>query len=535
MTKNFLRDLARDTVGNTLAIFAVALVPMTIMVGSGLDIGVTYMARAKLQNACDAAVLGARQSMDGNLWTTQDEAEGQKFFNFNFPAATHNVTGLDFDIRPDAADSSQIVGVASANVPTSLMSMFGFNSLSITANCDAKRDLGHNDVLLVLDVTGSMAQAPSSGSGSKISRLRSGAAGLYRALDDAASGSVTRYGFVPYSHTVNVARSLRTDDILRNSVYVNGEWEYDQCKVGYYSNGNGYLYDCEDKDSNDRPSFGFVNTSNGQRYNINIAFDHDGTRSVNILDTQWRNGLSENDSVDAFRTSGNGCIEERRSIAESGYTMNENVARADIDTLFSGTAWDLRFGRYDPNSQRGQTQVGCPSEAKRLASYSDEAGFTAAVGQVTARVTGGTYHDVGMLWGTRFLSQTGFFAANNPTEIGAVPVNMHIVFMTDGILDVDKADGSNDLYSAHSLERYLNRTNGGGSNLSDHRSRFLSACATARAMGMTVWVIALDVTNSSDIRPCATSGGHFFESDGSDLEDKFAAIGQGIGNLRLTR
>ena len=54
-------------------------------------------------------------------------------------------------------------------------------------------------------------------------------------------------------------------------------------------------------------------------------------------------------------------------------------------------------------------------------------------------------------------------------------------------------------------------------------------------MGITVWVIALDVTDIDDIKDCATSADHFYTSDGSDLEEIFEKIGQGIGNLRLTR
>ena len=54
-------------------------------------------------------------------------------------------------------------------------------------------------------------------------------------------------------------------------------------------------------------------------------------------------------------------------------------------------------------------------------------------------------------------------------------------------------------------------------------------------MGMTVWVIALDVAAVGAIAPCATSSGHFFTSDGSDLESVFSRIGAGIGRLRLTQ
>jgi hypothetical protein len=52
---------------------------------------------------------------------------------------------------------------------------------------------------------------------------------------------------------------------------------------------------------------------------------------------------------------------------------------------------------------------------------------------------------------------------------------------------------------------------------------------------MTIWVIAFDVSNTDEISPCATSDGHFFTSDGTDLENVFTRIGQGIGRLRLTQ
>ena len=137
------------------------------MIGSGVDISVSYMAQSKLRNACDAAVLAGRQSMQGNDWDNASEQEAEKFFDFDFPSGTHGVTDAVFDVDQDADDPAQIVGSATGTVPTSLMKIFGYNSMDISANCNAKRDLGHNDVMLVLDVTGSMNDAPSNGGGTK--------------------------------------------------------------------------------------------------------------------------------------------------------------------------------------------------------------------------------------------------------------------------------------------------------------------------------------------------------------------------------
>ena len=515
----FLSRLARDTAGNTLALAAAAIIPFTILVGSGMDLGVTYMARGKLQNACDAGVLAARQSMDGTQFTSAVEDEAHRFFDFNFPVGTAGATDLEFEVVQDEEDETQLLGTASAAIPTSLMRIVGVTELPISVNCDAKRDMGHNDIMLVLDVTGSMLQAPSNGGGTKIARLREGAIGIYRALEG-DDGSIIRFGILPYSHTVNVARSLKNKDILREQPYV------DAISCSWMGGCSTTL------------------------------------KWVHINDSSWNNGNDgdidgSTGNTQGFRTSGQGCIEERPSVGNtlSPFQIEDVITRGDVDTQAgnAGNEPELQFGRYDPAAHTNSgsflsggvtfwridgeddgenVQVGCPPEATKLQAYADEDAFQGAIDAATAVPTGGTYHDVGMLWGLRFISRTGFFSADNPTQRnpGQIPVNQHIVFMTDGMLDTGAT-----LYSAHGIEQFQNRTQGSGSQDDKHLTRFESACDLAKSMGITVWVIALDVSDTDDVEPCATSAEHFYTSDGTDLEEIFEKIGRGIGNLRLTR
>ena len=53
--------LARDAAGNTLAIVAASIAPILAMVGGGVDMGRSYLAESRLQQACDAGVLAARK------------------------------------------------------------------------------------------------------------------------------------------------------------------------------------------------------------------------------------------------------------------------------------------------------------------------------------------------------------------------------------------------------------------------------------------------------------------------------------------
>nr|WP_255454865.1 TadE/TadG family type IV pilus assembly protein [Parasphingopyxis sp. CP4] len=480
--KPFLSRLRSDSRGNTLAMAGAALVPIAGMIGSGLDMSRAYMAQAKLQNACDASALAARRVMAGETWTSDAQTEGERFFDFNFPSSTMNSQNVTRTVAQSGTDPSAVTVTASADVPTSVMGLFGKDSIPISVSCNADQDYGNNDIMVVLDVTGSMNNNASGGGGTRIERLRTGAVGLYRALSG-ATNTRTRFGIVPYSGTVNVGRILRNRDIL---------------KTTFYQKDVGGSYDLV---------------------------------GVHIDDTEWEGG-NNNKDIREWRLSGEGCVEERPDIGNAAHPIvaDTTVTQDDIDlTAVNGSDTARQWGRYDPDEQESQTQWACPNEATRLRTYGSEATYTTAINDATQNVTGGTYHDVGLIWAARLLSQTGMNTSRNPAEFNNVPVAMHIVFLTDGTLDTG---GS--FYSSYGAQNQDGRMTGSGSNDENHRARFLAACATAKSMGMTIWVIALDVGSTDDIEPCATSSGHFFISDGSDLESVFTRIGQGIGRLRLT-
>jgi hypothetical protein len=141
------------------------------------------------------------------------------------------------------------------------------------------------------------------------------------------------------------------------------------------------------------------------------------------------------------------------------------------------------------------------------------------------------------VWGLRYLSGTGMFAASNPDTYDAtsdgvanpVRVQRHIIFLTDGDMT---ADDNN--YSAFGIPLARARLSGTGTEEDKHKARFQSACNLARTENVTVWIIVLDNAGSTEVQSCATDSSHFFISDGSDLDEIFQLIGKGIGKLRLT-
>ena len=211
----FLSRLRKDTAGNTLMLVAGAIIPLTAMIGSGVDMGRTYLVKSRLQQACDAGVLAGRKYMTGTTLSSTAEARSRAFFSNNFPTGSFGTTDLSF--TPSRTNDGQVTGTAAVRVPMAVMQIFGNEQIDLSVVCDARLEVANTDVMLVLDVTGSMANCPDdsgcgSGPGSKIVGLRAAVLSFYDTVSAATTtDSRFRVGFVPYSSTVNVGIDPQTD------------------------------------------------------------------------------------------------------------------------------------------------------------------------------------------------------------------------------------------------------------------------------------------------------------------------------------
>jgi Flp pilus assembly protein TadG len=172
----------------------------------------------------------------------------------------------------------------------------------------------------------------------------------------------------------------------------------------------------------------------------------------------------------------------------------------------------------------------CPPAARRLADLT-----RAEVVTYTDGLTGGgqTYHDVGMLWGARFISPRGIFRADNESAPNGDAIARHIVFMTDGA-QVNNVEN----YSTHGIEWWDRRiTDNGDSTQEFNRraGRLQVACAAARRENITVWVIAFGTALTQNLLDCATEGRAFQANDSATLRARFQEIAQQIAELRLTQ
>lgn len=214
----WLANAARDKRGNVLAIVAAAVIPLAGMVGGAVDISRVYIVQTRLQQACDAGALAGRKSMSGINWTTASNDVAEKFFTTNFPDGKYGSRSVD--IQYEGSATGTVSGTASATVPMSLMSIFGMRSQPVSVTCAADLQLPNTDVMFVLDTTLSMNDVNPGDSQSRIAVLRSAVQNFYTQLENVKpAGAQVRYGFVPYSSTVNVGMLLRRNWVQDNAVY----------------------------------------------------------------------------------------------------------------------------------------------------------------------------------------------------------------------------------------------------------------------------------------------------------------------------
>lgn len=199
--------LLRDTRGNAMFLTAAAALPVIGLVGSGVDIGRAYMAQLRLQQACDAGVLAGRRAMGGSTYSTAAQAEADKMFEFNYSDNAYGSSDVTF--TSVAQGASSVSGTATATLPTALMQIFDFDEFNLTVSCAAKLEISNADVMMVLDVTGSMANTNSGDSVNRITALKAATMDFFDTLTGAEMGDGRlRFGVVPYSSTANVGSIL---------------------------------------------------------------------------------------------------------------------------------------------------------------------------------------------------------------------------------------------------------------------------------------------------------------------------------------
>ncbi|MFN4019200.1 MAG: pilus assembly protein TadG-related protein [Erythrobacter sp.] len=242
-----------------------------------------------------------------------------------------------------------------------------------------------------------------------------------------------------------------------------------------------------------------------------------------------------------------GCIEEPSTvltdnynpIPAAAYDLNINLVPVNEEQRWkpalNGIVWKREDGTTNVTNWLYQTgdesRPGwtCPRPAMRLNEIA-RADLQTYVNALTA--SGNTYHDIGMLWGARFISPRGLFAADNTSAPNGDAIARHIVFMTDGV-QVNNVEN----YSTHGVEWWDRRITGTGNATTEfnrRRDRLQAICRAARQENITIWVVAFGTALTQNLIDCASPGRAFQANDSATLNARFQEIAQKIAALRLT-
>lgn len=514
-TARMLRSLRNDSSGNTLVIVAAALIPMMAMVGSAVDISRGYMAQTRLQQACDAGVLAGRRAMANGAYGNAEKLVAQKFFEANFYEDYLGTGDTTFETS-NPTGTFRVVGKATISVPTVIMQAFDINETEIDVECASTVDIANSDITMVLDTTGSMAFDISNGTGgttTRLAALRTAANSFYRILKEAANGtnSRIRYAMVPYTGAVNIGEAIY--DVNKNYL------------IGGSNSSDAYAYQSRAKVQGTwvrqqvtYPVYNYVQTVKSGTVRV--------PASDTVAYTRWA-----------------GCVQEPDTHALNNINYNSaskkilpaEIRDLDIDLVpdSNATRWRPYWPEttyFDWYGTLYKSQTSCPQKARLLRPYTANE-FSTYLNSLIA--DGGTYHDIGMLWGARVSSPEGIFADNvneAPTNDGFV--SRHLIFMTDGDLDIGGA-----YHSAYGLEWY-DRLIGYGDEAvasANHIKRFQALCAAVRGKGIRVWVIAFATTLTPEMTECASDDSAFTSTNASSLNETFIQIAQSVADLRIAQ
>lgn len=217
-----LRRVGQDIRGNTLMLFAFALFPLMGMVGGAMDVSREYLVKTRLQQACDAAVLAGRRTMTGSDFDKDSEAAANRFFVANFNPGRYGSrnSAIEYQVSTDMI----VKATAVATVPMTVMAAFKQPAVEVKVQCEAQLQLPNSDIMFVLDTTLSMGETNPGDNQSRIKVLRKAVVDFYSTLDKAKMGGVrVRYGFVPYSSTVNVGMLLKREWMVDSWTYQSRE------------------------------------------------------------------------------------------------------------------------------------------------------------------------------------------------------------------------------------------------------------------------------------------------------------------------
>ena len=579
-----LARLWRDVGGASAVFVASAIIPMVGVVGLATDTTRAYLIKSQLSSAVDAAALAGGRA----FFKPERNQIIDGYFNANFPNGYMSsvVDGPHKDpaqVSTDTDDDTLIVN-ASATFPTAFVRIFellpgvnkgSLSKITVSAEATVTRTSSLLDVVLAIDVSGSMNSKIPNSNKTRIAGARTAAKELLRILYDTPNADqFVKAGVVPWGGKVNItdfgttygySGGTELPDILKvtTAPLTGGVADHPYKMNDYY----WYEYDMDDSHvtDKDRDADGPVEGDSDNR--IRHVWEGEGWDDNATGGPAWEATLNE--VYLAHNVSGGvpllspppkgwkGCVYARYARTAT----NDLDKEADLDNaadIVDGPVYDYKDGKLDwvgwmpigpegepisggrcdmalLNKDAGKTHECTPCPVGVMPLTNSHTEVDTMVGSLSA--TNGVYTNIpqGLSWAWRmitpgppFTETDDVFNATDAVGNPLFPRKKAIVLLTDGANTRRNGDAYN-----HARDSRGKR---------DRRTRDIAA-EIKRQVGTQppVEIFAIQFANADGdlaklMKDVATSDRHYYYApDDKALEEIFIDIAVNLANLRLTK
>lgn len=470
--------------------------------GVGLDAGRAYIVKSRLSSALDAAALAGGLTM---FDATRDD-DIRKYFRVNFPDGFMGATISGPSITVDEGNETVFLR-ASANVSTSVMPILGYDEITVVAETEVTRKMKALDLVLSMDVSGSMSETAPGGTQSRLSAAKTAAKDLIDILyGSSETKDLLTIGLVPWNAKVKVmvegqayAHAARHSEAV--PAFTNPENGQNQSVVWYANNSPVPLL-FEPPSNWKGCVFNRYKHSDGDTNDADI---HEGPTTVNGV--SWPGWAPSYPGT--YPSAGH---------ALSLLLGGEPVSGTGYDN------WDIR-GRCGL-APEGSDCVSCPTVGITPLQNSKTA-INAAVNGLTAG--GNTNIPAGLAWAWEVVTPAAPFseAVANPTY----DRDQAIVLLTDGINCPNYGDGYKRVFGSCNSNTARTKM--------DNRLRKLAT--NIKEQGILIYAIqfvdsdADQIDLMKDIATAPEAPYYYYAPNAAALKSAFREIANHLSELRLSK
>lgn len=221
----FFRDFCKSLSGNVAMTFAIAIVPMVLAIGSGVDMMRANQAQTLLQAAADAAALGGGASPDA----TDSQLQNIAATYLDSTGAGRGFGGLTVRKIKNNTDASVFSVEVESSMATSFVALAGVPTLNVKAISEVRRSTdGPLEMVLALDTTYSMAE------NGKMGVLRAAANDL---VNSVMTGGDVKVGVAPFADYFKVGTKYKNESWV--NVPAPMATNYESCASVVYPDRSG--------------------------------------------------------------------------------------------------------------------------------------------------------------------------------------------------------------------------------------------------------------------------------------------------------